>query len=305
METIHQLAGDELFLTAFFIVGATFSLFSSIRLFHRARLIEDMPTSKVRSACQGYVELLGNAKCLDGPKIKAPLTGKKCVWYAFTVEERNHHGKHKWRRVEHGISDNLFLLEDETGRCVVDPEGADVTPGIRETWYGASPARAIDRLKIHPSLNYISDVFTQSVSPYRYTEERIDINDSLYVLGEFSSLGTDYRNENRNIVRDILVKLKRDKRQLAKYDLNKNGEIDQQEWSEARKYAKRESYKILSNKFLPKTVHLLKKPNTKKYQPYILAAKDEAHLARQNLIYSIFLSVLFIIFVSGIFYQLA
>ena len=38
--------------------------------------------------------------------------------------------------VRRGESDGLFLLHDETGECLVDPEGASVTAMHGETWFG-------------------------------------------------------------------------------------------------------------------------------------------------------------------------
>lgn len=44
------------------------------RQLHRARLIEDTPTSRIRSAAQGYAELEGRAVALGDP-LYAPLSG--------------------------------------------------------------------------------------------------------------------------------------------------------------------------------------------------------------------------------------
>ena len=266
MESFEQFARADWFLLAFFVVGATFCLFFSIRMFHRARLIEDMPTSKIRSAHQGYVELYGTAKCLDGPKIVAPLTRQPCVWYSYTIEERSRHGKQQWRQIDHGISDHLFLLEDDTGKCVIDPEDAEVTPSINETWYGSSPSRSLDRLDVHPSIDLLSKAIVQTGAPYRYTEKRIDINEPLYALGEFTSIGTDFRKEVDDLIRNLLSKLKRDKKKLEKYDVNKDGQIDQTEWEVARKDAQQSALNAQLSNPLPRATHLLKKPITKTHK---------------------------------------
>ena len=55
--------------------------------------MEDTPTSKIRSAAQGYVELSGHGELMEGPKIIAPLTSKYCTWYSYKVEERRRSGK--------------------------------------------------------------------------------------------------------------------------------------------------------------------------------------------------------------------
>src|SRR3989344_2532101 len=48
------------------------------------RLVEDTPTAQNRSAPQGYVELEGNGKLMDGPPIIAKLSGLPCVWGSAT-----------------------------------------------------------------------------------------------------------------------------------------------------------------------------------------------------------------------------
>ena len=55
-----------------------FSALSFIKAFkglHKSRLLEDTPTSLIRSASQGYVEFEGTGRRLDGEPVIAPLTG--------------------------------------------------------------------------------------------------------------------------------------------------------------------------------------------------------------------------------------
>ncbi len=52
----------------------------------RARLLGDVPTSRIRSAAQGFVELYGVLE--EGPEgpLQAPLTGKPCLWWRYRIE---------------------------------------------------------------------------------------------------------------------------------------------------------------------------------------------------------------------------
>ena len=120
-ELAHYSQGDW-FLLTILLVAAGMCLLAALRLFHKARLIEDTPTSKIRSSTQGYVELHGTAKWMEGPEIHAPLSGQPCVWYSYSVEEYVQHAKQKWRRIDSETSGHLFLLEDETGACLIDPQ---------------------------------------------------------------------------------------------------------------------------------------------------------------------------------------
>ena len=297
----HFTQGDWFFLTVL-ALSAVFCLFLAMRMFHRARLIEDLPTSKIRSCPQGYVELHGTAKWVEGPEIKAPLSGLPCVWYSFIVEEYAQHSKQKWRHVNSGVSDELFLLEDDTGACLIDPEGAEVTPSTKSTWYGKKrlgPA-------IHSSpLDVLSRSVFQSGQRYRYTENRLDVYESLYAIGEFNSIGTDYRQDIKSAALERLRDLKQDKDKLAKYDTNNDGHIDTEEWEQARQDAKQAAIEEQLAKPLAKRTHILRKPKTKKFQPFLLSSKTETQMTRRNRIYSIALSSLFVALIVAIFFKIS
>ncbi len=301
---LSSFSGGDWFLLIALLVGAGICLFAALRLFHRARLIEDMPTSKIRSCPQGYVELHGTAKWMDGPEIHAPLSGLPCVWYSFSVEEYVEHSKHKWRRVDGGVSDHLFLLEDDTDSCVIDPEGAEVTPSSSNTWYGSKRINLNLSSSQSSPLKILSDVLMQSGQRYRYTEQRIDQYESLYAIGEYNSMGTGYQSSLKDAASAHLRELKRDKEKLAEYDKNNDGQIDMQEWEEARKDAKRAVLEQQLSNPLPKRMHVLKKPQTKKYQPYLLSSKTETHMTRKNRMYSAGLAFLFVVLTASIFLKI-
>ena len=299
-ELAHFSHGDWFLLTALF-GGACICLFASLRMFHRARLIEDMPTSKIRSCPQGYVELYGTAKWMDGPEIHAPLSGQPCVWYSFTVEEYVEHSKQKWRRIDGGVSEHLFLLEDDTGACVIDPEDAEVTPSSSNTWHGSKRRRPA----VYTSpLDVLGEAIFQSGQRYRYTEQRLDQYESLYAIGEYSSMGTGYQENLKDAASAYLRDLKRDKEKLAEYDKNKDGTIDQEEWEEARNDAKQAAIQEQLANPLPKRMHVLKKPQTKKYQPFLLSSKTETHMSRNNRIFSAGLAFLFVALVVSVFLKI-
>ena len=301
MQVANHFSQGDWFLITVFIIAAIACLFAALRMFHRARLIEDMPTSKIRSCSQGYVELFGTAKWMEGPEIQAPLSGLPCVWYSFSVEEYIPQSKQKWRRINSGVSDQLFLLEDDTGACVVDPDEAEVTPTSSTTWYGNE--RIGPRTHISP-LDILTSALMQSGQKYRYTEKRIDVYESLYAIGDFCSIGTDYRQSIKEAVLEKLRILKRDKEKLATYDKNQDGQIDENEWEQARIDAKQAAVEDQLAKPLPQRMHMLKKPQTKKYQPFLLSTKSESHISRNNRIFSAGLASLFVLFITSIFLKI-
>ncbi len=301
MQELSRLSNGDWFLLAALSIGAVICLLASLRMFHRARLIEDMPTSKIRSCPQGYVELHGTAKWMDGPEIRAPLSGQPCVWYAFVVEEYVRHSKQKWRSIESGVSDELFLLEDDTGTCLIDPDGANVTPSSSNTWYGSK--RLTPATHTSP-LNVLGGAIFQSGKKYRYTEQRLDQYELLYAIGEYSSLGTGEESNLDDAVKIYLRELKRDKEKLAVYDVNLDGQIDLQEWEQARLDAKNTVIEQRLANPLPKRMHVLRKPQTKKYQPFLLSSKSELHMTRKNRIISAALATLFVILTASTFLKL-
>src|SRR3546814_14962162 len=63
--------------------------FSRLR---ESRLIQDTPTSRVRSAAQGYVEFEGFARLMPGPPIFSPLSRTRCAWWRYVIEHRERSG---------------------------------------------------------------------------------------------------------------------------------------------------------------------------------------------------------------------
>lgn len=211
---------------------AAAGLFGSFLFLYRKRLMEDTPTSRIRSAHQGYVELEGIGRIMDGPPIISPLTGRRCVWWSYRVEEKRRQGRgRQWLTIAKGVSDDSFLLEDPTGRCVVDPTGAKVIPSGRQVWYGDSP-----RPDRGPETG--TGWFRAAFCDFRYTELRIDPDGPVYALGAFrtQSGGPDAFDEQADI-RELLDKWKHDKAMMALLDVNKDGNVDIKEWEAARRMA--------------------------------------------------------------------
>jgi hypothetical protein len=242
---------------------------------HRTRLMENMPTSRLRSAAQGYVELEGAARLLEGPPIIAPLTKTRCAWWRFTVEKRVQSGKNsKWVTVRSGTSDECFELVDDTGKCVVDPDGATVIPGASQRWYGSN-----DSPDLGPELG--RGLLRAGFSRYRYTEERLHIAEPLYALGAFrTQAAVSDAFDVQLDLKDLLHKWKHDKRMMAVFDTNKDGQVDQREWEAARRMAVRK----VSDEHVQRAVetpdlHILAKPRDGR--PYILSAVPQARLIRR------------------------
>jgi hypothetical protein len=102
-----------------------FLFFQGFRLLQRRHLILDTPVSKIRSASMGMVELSGLAV---GPyTVPAPITARPCYCYRTFVWEWKQSGKNKrWVKVAAECMHVPFFLDDNTGKVMVDPRGADL-----------------------------------------------------------------------------------------------------------------------------------------------------------------------------------
>ena len=95
------------------------------RLLQRRHLILNTPSSKIRSAAMGMVEISGQAV---GPyTMPAPITNRPCYYYRTLVWEWKREGRsRKWVKVAAECMHLPFFLDDNTGRVLVDPRGADL-----------------------------------------------------------------------------------------------------------------------------------------------------------------------------------
>ncbi len=219
---------------------AVVSFFAWLGNYRRYRQIHDLPTSKIASAAQGYVELLGRGDLIDGTPVISKLGRQRCCWYRYLVEERK--SDNKWQTLDQGCSVAHFMLVDDTGQCVISPEGAEIVTSNHRTWYE---------------------------EPYRHTEWLLVPGEILYALGEFVTTSGNLREdvEERKDIAVLIDVWKRDQQTLhERFDLNQDGTIDMQEWELARMQAKREVRRMRSEMVKPlvEGVHLLRKPRDRR-----------------------------------------
>jgi hypothetical protein len=107
-----------------FVAGITLFIYG-FRLLQRRRLILDTPFSKIRSASLGIVEISGLAA---GPyTMIAPITARPCYYFQTLVWEWKQQGKNKqWVKVAGECMHVPFFVDDNTGRMLIDPRGAEL-----------------------------------------------------------------------------------------------------------------------------------------------------------------------------------
>lgn len=115
-------------LPLFFAAIGLIVVFNAVRIYRRSRYVEDLPTSSIRSAPTGLVEIEGHAAAA-GETITSPFEERECVLCQYVVREA-HSEQDSDRRSpfpdDYGLVGVPFYVEDDTGRLLVDPEGADV-----------------------------------------------------------------------------------------------------------------------------------------------------------------------------------
>lgn len=169
------------------VIAGLFLFFRGFGLLRQKRWIEDTPVSKIAAAAMGRVKVIGRA---TGPyTLISPLAGADCYYYrAVAWNGQNAQDEEKVeRRAVETIYAPLFI-EDETGRLMIDPRGAqlDLPYEYDEAVSGISMTECARRfLRRHG----LSDVSNTTV-----TECVIKPGDPLFVLG---TLAENRVGENR------------------------------------------------------------------------------------------------------------
>lgn len=199
---------------------ALLGLFTAVGFFawaatyRRVRAIADIATSRIGTAAQGYVELVGRASALRDDLILSPLGGVSCIWYRFRRYSRDNSEK-DWQQIDSGVSSCTFEIADGSGACRVDPDDAEVMAAeVRTTYQGDE----------------------------KWVEELLFGGSMIYVLGDYTTVGGLHAALSvGDDVRGLLAAWKKDPAELRRrFDLDGNGEIDLQEWALARRQATRQ-----------------------------------------------------------------
>lgn len=257
---------DTEFLVATVLISAIglYAFYLMVKRHHITRLIENTATSKIRSAAQGYIELNGKAQLMDGSSITSPLSGRPCVWYRYKIEKQVTHRDSKgntttsWQIIKSATSDELFLIEDETGRCIIDPDDADVVTTDKRIWYKH-----------------------EFMQPRRYTEELITESEPLYAIGLFKTVDRAERHNHRLHVSTLLRQWKKSPNLLLlKYDKDNNGELNQQEWQQVRLAAEQQIQREYGHHASQQPLNLLEMTHNTN-QAFILSTLSEEKLIKR------------------------
>jgi hypothetical protein len=276
------MSGDRLkfwLIVAGLAAAAAYSFWYAFKAWAKNRVIEDTPTSRVRSAAQGYVELAGRGVLPPNSASKGPLTGIPCTWWRYKIEERRSSGKSRsWTTLQSGTSDVPFVLDDGTGQCLIDPRGAEVFPGATDVWYGSTEWPEVRIPNGTGVFGWLVDACM--TDKYRYTEYRLHPQEHVYAIGAFRSLGGASVADPDAAVADLLREWKKDQAALlARFDTNHDGALSAAEWEEARGGARRQVQDARSADTRPPSLNVLANPMDGR--AFLLAASDGETLAQR------------------------
>ncbi len=144
----NVLETDSMWLPLLALLGVLtgiFLFFRGFRMLQYKRLILNTPFSKIRSASMGLVEVSGMP---TGPKtISAAITGAPCYYYRARAWQWLDSGKGgSWQQAVDESVSVPFFLEDNTGRGLVNPQGATLDvhrsfyDDIRTSFFGKDSA---------------------------------------------------------------------------------------------------------------------------------------------------------------------
>jgi hypothetical protein len=144
---------------------------------------------------RGPVEIEGQAVPEeDTGTVTAPFTGSECLAYTYEVEELRSSGKNSsWRTLDEGEGGVDFIVEDETGRVRVDPQGANIrleSHTIRVSPGDELPGRIESYLASTDDVDKQDGTLDLMVTELsvgnkqRFTERRLDVGESVYVYGQ-------------------------------------------------------------------------------------------------------------------------
>jgi hypothetical protein len=259
--------------------ATVYCFYYCFRSWRRNRALRDTPTSRIRSAAQGYVELSGRGCLAPDSKNKAPLSDTPCVWWRYKVESKaSSFGRSRsWHTVMSGESTAPFLLDDGTGQCEVDPEGAEVYPHGGDVWYGHDewPSRRLPGTQ--SPMQWLWGPWFGG--PYRYTEQRLEATRPVVAVGLFRTSGAAYGNEAEAALGHLLQAWKHDQKALLqRFDTDGNGVLNTEEWERARAAARDQVVAELAARPPAPRVAFLTKPADGR--PFLISGSDPSTLAR-------------------------
>jgi hypothetical protein len=168
------------------IVGGLYFFFYGFHLLARKRVLLNTPTSRIRSAALGLVEVNGQA---TGPHtMSAPITGQQCFLYRTVAWQLRDAKKQEWEKVADETLHLPFFIDDATGKLLIEPLGADLDlhrdfreeydPSFFSSTFFSTSAEVPPRISVFLARHGIT-----AGRRLRVEEHAIKPNDALFIAG--------------------------------------------------------------------------------------------------------------------------
>lgn len=228
----------ELVLPAGLFIAGLFLYVDGWRRLRRYWLISNLPTSRVRSVAMGLAELSGKAR-LVGQPFDSPVRKLTCIWARTQVIRRTGSGKNESNTVVYDKSISVpFELEDDTGRILVQPEGAEVEGcEICDVWIerGLDAPGDVAAFCTRNGLSWTGWLD----GSLRVTEWALLADTDVFVIGAVDRI-SDPAEARLRRTSEVLKGWLASPDRKAAIDANHDGIIDPEEWEAARSEAQAE-----------------------------------------------------------------
>ena len=163
------------------LIGGLWSFITGLNKLRQKRMVENTPTSKIRSLSMGRVEIQGTVDTFEEITL-APISKTNCVFYAYElqkwVEREDDDGRDTsyWKTIDKLSHSVPFFVQDDTGKVLVDPKNAIVTAQTDRNHQSTVRAQIPDHIMKRFFL------FKPS-GKLRFSEQYIEPGDTIFVLG--------------------------------------------------------------------------------------------------------------------------
>jgi len=220
----------------FLIIGIILFVFGIFSLKWK-RLIENIPTSKIRSIAMGLVEINGSVVPVKGQVLRSPFSQKDCVYYTYQIDRLVSSGKSShWQTIKSGKEIRYFYLKDETGMVLVNPAGAKIEiprDNMFKSSMGQDPPVASIPFLIANNVSYEGPLFGINYT-MRYIEHFIAPGDMLYIMGTASD--NPFMEETKAEIGSQDIMIKKGKHEKIYYITDKS-EYDVLFWVKVKTYS--------------------------------------------------------------------
>lgn len=255
--------------------GGPIALMWGLRQLRQKRLIQNIATSKIRSAAMGLVELNGVAQPRTVAQ-PAPISKIPCCWWACAVQELRSNGKNShWATLKTIGSNDLFYLDDTTGRVMVNPINADLHVLTQTIELNSATRTAMSPVLQGWGLD--DTHWFGGVRRLRVMEQVIPDGAPVYLMGQLISTAESTQDQRARLMARLRA-AKADAQLMAAADLNKDGQVDPNEWDALRKQQEDIFYKeeLARQANMPNEHQMLVQAPTE--HPYIISTGDEGDL---------------------------